>query len=449
MNPTTDQTQTKIDAAKCPRNITISRTLVHCVLILTIPSILQQIRWPNSMLNNSGIVVVESYIIPLRMKSFIRNHPTKTTTSRRRNSNDDDDDDNVDRNMDRIGWGKTVLSEALLSTTATEEYVLPESKFENDKRSASKSKSDTTEITIGIALTREEGKNDALASRITSCTQLMRENQYNVILQAYEIPCIQHADGPDYQTLKDILYQQATNDNPTTIYDYIIITSPEAARVLASVWPWKENTSSLSSPPKVAAVGKATELTLRECGIDVAFVPSKATAQILVQELPPIQLENTKQKTNVLYPASAKAADVIVQGLENRTTFSVSRLDTYDTIASTWNATQQEMAQQCQIVTFASPSAIKGWLSNIEKVYPGTNPNAYIAACIGETSASACRKLGWDDSRIFYPKEQPGMDGWVDAIMVAATTIAADTNTMSSTQTTTPTTATTSAGISK
>lgn len=366
--------------------------------------------------------------------SFVRNfRPTLPTSIY--NSNDDDDEDSIDRDMGRLGWGKTMLSEALLGTSnSANEYIMPDSTLATEASSDDDSSVATTaatpKISIGIALTREEGKNDALALSIQSCAELMQENQYAVALQTYELPCIQHADGPDYDQLKEILLQQATASETNTIYDYVVVTSPEAARVLASAWPWTDSTTSetaINIPPKVAAVGKATEVALRDAGIDVAFVPSKATAQTLVEELPatPSTGSSADRITNVLYPASAKAADVLVTGLEERTVFSVLRLDTYDTVPAQWDATQQEQAQQCQIVCFASPSAIKGWISNIDTI--GTNPNEYVAACIGETSAAACRKFGWDEGRIFYPKEQPGMEGWVEAVMEAAATIATDT----------------------
>jgi uroporphyrinogen-III synthase len=378
--------------------------------------------------------------------SFVRSfRPTLPTSIY--NSNDDDDEDSIDRDMGRIGWGKTVLSEALLGTTnSANEYVMSDSTSAAEILPSADSSTatievDTPKIAIGIALTREQGKNDALALAIQSCAELMRENQYAVALQTYELPCIQHADGPDYNQLKEILLEQATSVETNTFYDYVVITSPEAARVLASVWPWTDTTMSgttTSAPPEVAAVGKATEVALRDAGIDVTFVPTKATAQTLVEELPALS-----SKTNVLYPASAKAADVLANGLEERTGFSVLRLDTYDTVPVQWDATQQEQAQQCQIVCFASPSAIKGWISNMDNI--GTNPNEYVAACIGETSAAACRKFGWDDNLVFYPKEQPGMEGWVEAVMEAAATIAADTTYVESIASATASTPTASA----
>jgi Uroporphyrinogen-III synthase HemD len=161
---------------------------------------------------------------------------------------------------------------------------------------------------IHIAVTREAGKNDKLVSALSAAAHL------NIAL--HELPCIAHAHGPDYPRLRDTLLQREA-------WDYVTVTSPEAARVLASCWPWNDdntmNNDLQLTIPKVAAVGKATEQALSEAGIAVAFCPTKATAETLVLELPwnpgegeaaPDQ-SSSRQPTppRVLYPASAKAAD--------------------------------------------------------------------------------------------------------------------------------------------
>jgi uroporphyrinogen-III synthase len=271
-------------------------------------------------------------------------------------------------------------------------------------------------VTIGVALTREAGKNSKLIEAIVANSKTAKSSPYKFELEVFEIPCILHAEGSDYDTLKYVLESHSLGEADNT-YDYVVVTSPEAAKVLASVWPWSEDSDIKSPPPQVAAVGLATDMALKASGIYSDFVPSKATAQTLVDELP--SLHNGDAVTKVLYPASAIAADVLQAGLEARGSFSVSRLDTYDTIAATWNGVEKNTALNCQIACFASPSAVKGWLQNTDGRVD------VFAACIGETSARACRKNGWDDAYIFYPPS-PGMDGWVDAIVQAATTIAAE-----------------------
>lgn len=259
-----------------------------------------------------------------------------------------------------------------------------------------------------IALTREKGKNDKLKTLLLSDERIGQiSDTAGVAVQVHELPCIEHADGPDTEKLIPTL--------STSQFDYIVITSPEAASVLASAW----NEAGRPHLGMVAAVGKATEEALTESGIDVAFVPSKATAATLVKELPPSRMAVEEGRaTTVFYPASAKAQDTLQTGLEDRG-FNVLRLDTYDTVPASWNAEQILLAQSATVACFASPSAVQAWLENTADF---ETPRA-LASCIGETSATACRKHHWKEENIFFP-EKPGVDGWAMAVADALDCIA-------------------------
>jgi uroporphyrinogen-III synthase len=239
-------------------------------------------------------------------------------------------------------------------------------------------------------MTREEGKNAKLQREIS------RDGRLSDQVTLVELPCIAHASGPDYDRLASTIQSKP--------WDYIVVTSPEAAKVLASAW---DGTVREGHPLPVVAVGKATENVLRDCDIPVSFVPSKATAATLAVELDLVSGEGT----TVLYPASARAQSTLEDGLSSRG-FAVTRLNTYDTVTAVWTDEQREAATTARIACFASPSSIKGWLQNTG------GDNGVFAACIGETSATACRAHGWDDSRIFFP-DAPGLDGWVQAIQDA------------------------------
>ena len=246
-----------------------------------------------------------------------------------------------------------------------------------------------------VALTREVGKNEKFRKALVEYFN----NAGDKRITPTELPCIAHADGPDYEKLTVTLKENR--------WDYVTITSPEAARVLASAWPWKSTSADeteQSPAPAVAAVGKATEQALQEADIAVCFCPSKATAKVLVQELP-----ETGKK--VLYPASARAKPTLQNGLEERG-FCVTRLDTYDTVTANWSDDERALAPQIKIACFASPSAVAGWLQN------SSDNRRALAACIGETSAQACREMGWAEEAIFYPNK-PGLEGWVQAVSEA------------------------------
>eukprot|EP00584_Thalassiosira_punctigera_P022145 CAMPEP_0172553086 /NCGR_PEP_ID=MMETSP1067-20121228/48391_1 /TAXON_ID=265564 ORGANISM="Thalassiosira punctigera, Strain Tpunct2005C2" /NCGR_SAMPLE_ID=MMETSP1067 /ASSEMBLY_ACC=CAM_ASM_000444 /LENGTH=327 /DNA_ID=CAMNT_0013341193 /DNA_START=70 /DNA_END=1053 /DNA_ORIENTATION=+ len=251
-----------------------------------------------------------------------------------------------------------------------------------------------------IALTREDGKNVKLRNALVSNERIGHlSDSYGFPVQLHELPCIEHAHGPDAEKLPPTL--------SSSQYDYIVITSPEAAKVMASAW------IEVGRPKlgMVAAVGKATQETLNEFGIDVAFVPSKATAATLVKELPPSNSAiEAGRATTAFYPASAKAKDTLQNGLEKRG-FTVFRLNTYDTVPASWDADQISLAQCATVACFASPSAVKAWLKNTAHL---ETPRA-LASCIGETSATACRENHWAEKNIFYP-EKPGIDGWTNAV---------------------------------
>lgn len=130
-----------------------------------------------------------------------------------------------------------------------------------------------------------------------------------------------------------------------------------------------------------------------------------------MEELPPSDAAiEAERATTVLYPASAKAQDTLQNGLEERG-FTVLRLNTYDTVPASWDDGQISLAKSATVACFASPSAVKAWLKNTADL---ETPRA-LASCIGETSATACRKNHWAEKNIFYP-EKPGVDGWAVAV---------------------------------
>lgn len=260
-----------------------------------------------------------------------------------------------------------------------------------------------------IALTREEGKNDKLRKALLSNERIGQLSESSGLpVDIHELPCIEHADAPDTDKLSPTL--------ASTQFDYVAITSPEAAKVMATAWID-------AGRPKlgmVAAVGCATQESLKGFGIDVAFVPSKATAATLVKELPPSDAATEEGRaTTLLYPASAKAQNTLQNGLEERG-FTVERLNTYDTVPASWNDDQISLAQSATVACFASPSAVKAWLKNTAEL---DTPRA-LASCIGETSAKACRSNEWEEENIFYP-EKPGVDGWALAVADALESLAA------------------------
>lgn len=151
-------------------------------------------------------------------------------------------------------------------------------------------------------------------------------------------------------------------------------------------------------------VGKGTRAVLephQHRGISFVFTPSKATGATLAEELP---LPETGSK-RVLYPASVKAADTIVDTLRSRG-FFCSRINTYDTRGvTTLNERQLAAAMRADIVTIGSPTAGRSWVKIMGVEHAKTVPIAGIGHV---THRSLRNEFGLE---CVYP-EFPGIEGW-------------------------------------
>ncbi|KAI0564832.1 Uroporphyrinogen-III synthase HemD [Gracilaria domingensis] len=235
-----------------------------------------------------------------------------------------------------------------------------------------------------VALTREIGKNKALHDELRMLYPR---------IEIVRLPCVETVTGEDSENLP-IELEKAS-------HKWIVVTSPEAASIFIEAW----RSADYPSLCQIAAVGKATGDCLRAVGIDVSFEPSKATGKTLVREFPPPE---TNQES-VLYPASLKASNVIVDGLSSLG-YEVLRLNTYSTEPVEFSEGYKVLGAGTHIVTFASPSAVKSWVRNV-----GVQEGVTVA-CIGETSAKAAREVGFKD--VYFP-ESPGLEGWVNVVCEA------------------------------
>ena len=71
------------------------------------------------------------------------------------------------------------------------------------------------------------------------------------------------------------------------------------------------------------------------------------------------------------------------------------------------------------MVTFGSPSAAKAWVAVAGETIAArrvAREREPMYVCIGETSATACEKLGLAD--VWYP-DAPGMDAWAETVVLA------------------------------
>eukprot|EP00270_Netrium_digitus_P001003 TRINITY_DN11119_c0_g1_i1.p1 TRINITY_DN11119_c0_g1~~TRINITY_DN11119_c0_g1_i1.p1 ORF type:complete len:366 (+),score=63.81 TRINITY_DN11119_c0_g1_i1:76-1098(+) len=240
-----------------------------------------------------------------------------------------------------------------------------------------------------VVLTRERGKNEKLRNALAAEGVL-----------SLELPLIEHREGPDAAELP------ATLSDKQKHFDWVVVTSPEAAHVFLEGW------RAAGRPNlRLAVVGAGTgqvfeENAHKDGSLKVAFTSSKATAKCLASELP----KDTNSTAHVLYPASAKAGNDLESGLQERG-FDVTRLNTYSTeTVQQVDVDVLREALKAPVVTFASPTAVRAWMEVSGGEWRGA------AACIGSTSAQAARKAGIRE--VFCP-DSPGIEGWVASVLEA------------------------------
>jgi uroporphyrinogen-III synthase len=145
-----------------------------------------------------------------------------------------------------------------------------------------------------VVLTREAENNASLR-------KLLEEKG----VQSISLPCIAHAAAEGLSFLPGAIKEH---------WDYVVVTSPHAANVLIKVWQ-EMGTPTLT----VACVGKGTKAALVAGGMEVEFVPSKASAAVLVAELPErLAAREGGCPLRILYPTSALASSIIEDGLNEK-----------------------------------------------------------------------------------------------------------------------------------
>ena len=301
---------------------------------------------------------------------------------------------------------------------------------------------------VVVVTTREKGKNNALQRSVAERLGRRyrdREGQEGGTEDAsevsvVEIPVLRAVRLDDGCARMKRLVEESAR-NASLIYDWIIVTSPEGANVLAEVFPEAggrrrggESTSASSSStaaailPAIAVVGAATARNLENAsggGMRASFQPSIALGSALAAELPPCVRAsensrgrfrwgggagNEETKSRVLYCASRRAGNGIEEGLAARG-FHVDRANTYTVDAvesldlsalSAPDDVDDDGAMPVPpkaILAFASPSAVRYVL--VLLLLP-----VIMNACSPASSRSCCVSF----SKPFYRTERISND---------------------------------------
>ncbi len=159
---------------------------------------------------------------------------------------------------------------------------------------------------------------------------------------------------------------------------------------------------------RLGAIGPGTSASLEALGLRVDFVPSRAVAESLAEELPGVS-----PTTRVLIPRAAEAREAIVEMLRARGTL-VEEIPVYRTVPDERSSSHvAELLRDAEIdvVTFTSSSAVRAMVDAI-----GSEALKNVSvACIGPITAETAREHGM---AVHVEAEEHTIPGLVAALKV-------------------------------
>jgi uroporphyrinogen-III synthase len=215
---------------------------------------------------------------------------------------------------------------------------------------------------VKVALTREAGRNDRLASRLT-------DEGFDVVV----VPLVraEPIDGPPIRAAD---------------YDWLLVTSRTGVETFFR---------RLEGPlPRVAAIGAATADALRAHGVEPSLVAAVSTQEGLAAELP-------RPAGRVLFAGAEGARDVLVRELD------AEFVPLYRTVEE-----RPASFPDADVVVLASGSAARS-LARLRRDLP--------CVSIGPSTSAEARGHGLS---VLAEAERPDVDGLAGAVKLAASILA-------------------------
>ena len=156
---------------------------------------------------------------------------------------------------------------------------------------------------------------------------------------------------------------------------------------------------------KVAAIGPKTAEALSQHGIRVDLMPAKFINEAVASDL----IAKSKSGDSILLFRASEARDVLPETLRNGNRH-VDDIAAYQT-TTVHDEAIAEHTEKATILTFASASAVNGFVANIGDVSTATQGK--IVACIGPVTAEAARKAGL---HVDVVADDYTVDGLVEAL---------------------------------
>lgn len=194
--------------------------------------------------------------------------------------------------------------------------------------------------------------------------------------------------------------------------DIIVFTSANAVDFVMEILDSRGTGCSvrnLLKDKRLASVGRKTQSALHDYGLDPKIIPDRFDAEHLADAL----INASSVNERILYPRSLKARTI----LKDRVIASgrqLTDIPVYDTVDET--GCQDELIQtlesrSCDIVTFASPSAVHSFFRQTGQIHL---PQTLMFGVIGSVTEEALRR--YVNQSIIITPESYTTEGLVNAL---------------------------------
>lgn len=163
--------------------------------------------------------------------------------------------------------------------------------------------------------------------------------------------------------------------------NYVIFQSAKAVRYFLK-------RVSIPEGAKVVAVGDKTKETIEKVGYSVHIIPEKRSAEGIVEAFP----EGSGEV--IWIPRSEQGRLEAIEGLR-RKGYRVIPINVYRTVNLSYNPNHlKSVLEGGGFIVFASPSAVRGFFANLQKVDKVISLEEFTVVAIGKTTKKELEKFG-------------------------------------------------------
>jgi uroporphyrinogen-III synthase len=214
-----------------------------------------------------------------------------------------------------------------------------------------------------VAITRPEDQAEGLCSRLRALGA-----------EPVEFPVIAiappEAEGPLDQAITRL-----------SSYDWTIFTSVNGVE---HFWARLETLAARFPSVKVAAIGPATAMALRQRGVEIRLMPAEYRAEAILDEIGDVAGQR------ILLPRADIARPALAEGLRSKGA-QVDEVPAYRTVPAVPPPSAFDALRAgVDVITFTSSSTVR----NFSALTAGLEYGDPLIACIGPVTAATARELG-------------------------------------------------------